>query len=201
MKYVITLIAALITLGGMAQVKGIYVEEVNNKGLVPGRTFKIYVEMESRKERLMMVGAIPPPSELYIRSTKPFFQSAYGGPLSANSNRMTLNEKPELRYDSWVTIGYLDNYQNQTAQAALNEAFENFESGGEIYSTDGAWYATPDNRQTKTDANNRVLIAQLTSEGVITGKIDVMGRTVHSVENQEWDNWQIQGLTFTCGGN
>ncbi len=196
MKKLLTFLLVIGSLTSMAQVKGVIVEEVNNDGVVPGRTFRIYVECTSDKDYVTSIFAFNE-HDMYWRSTKPFFQSAYGGPLSSNSIRATVKEKKELKYDSWFTIGFVDNYGN--AVNGFNLDFEGFENGEGIESTDGAWYATPDNPQTKAGTAKKVLIAQLTSEGIISGKFNVLGRTVTNADRTEWDNWEIHGLTFTAG--
>lgn len=177
-----------------AQVTEVVVEEVDNGGKVPGNTYRIYLQCTSKDDRVTGVFAFED-NDMYIRSTKPFFQSAYGGPLANNIIRATLREKPELRYDSWFTIGYEDNYQN--AVSGFNLDFEAFENGEGLATNDGAWYVTPDKVQTKPNQDLRVLVAQLTSEGIITGKFSVIGRTVTGSDT--WDNWQIKDLTFSAG--
>ena len=121
----------------------------------------------------------------------------------ANSvNRATLREKPELVYDSWITIGREVNYSNFVAPFNLD--FEEFENGGGIATDDGAWYVTSDKKQTKPDDTNvRVLIAQLTTEGILTGQVNAVGRTITGYDEQgrptTWDNWESHDLKFTAG--
>ena len=191
---------ALVSISAMGQVTGVHVEEVDNKGLVPGRTFKVYVQCKSRLDRVTGVFAFGG-NDMYFRSTKPFFQSAFGGPMANSVIRATLREKPELVYDSWLTIGYEDNYNNFVAPFNLD--LEEFENGGNLATDDGAWYTTPDKQQTKPNEELRVLVAQFTSEGVISGKFNVIGRTITGFDEtgipNTWDNWEINDLSFTAG--
>jgi len=196
MKNLFAILMFMSSLVSVAQIKGVTVEEIDNKGEVPGRTFRIYLECTSEWDYVTSIFAFKE-NDMYWRSTKPFFQSAYGGPLSSNIIRATLMEKKDLKYDSWFTIGYVDNYNN--AVSAFNLEFEDFENGKEVATNDGAWFATPDKPQTKAGPSKRILIAQLTSEGIITGKFSVLGRTVTNYEKSEWDNWEEHDLTFTAG--
>lgn len=204
MKKLLAIALMTFSMASFAQVKGVYVEEIDNNGIVPGRTYRIYLECTSAADRVVNIFAYEG-YDMYWRSTKPFFQSAYGGPLSTSIIRATLRDKPELRYDSWFTIGYVDNYSNAVSGFNLN--FDKFENGEELVSSDGAFYVTPDKPQCKPNDDLRVLIAQLTTEGIITAKFSVQGRTIKegTIDPEtgkgsvEWDNWQIHDLTFTAG--
>jgi hypothetical protein len=173
---------------GLAQIQGIKVEEVDNSGAVPGRTYRFYFVMENDSNQVNMVfGDEQHPLE--IKSTKPFFQSQYAGPLSTDSNRKLAKEKKDVRFDSWVTIGAADNYENGTTNFLLD--FSDFEETGEgLRTTNGAWFCTPGSAQTNP-IKGRVLFMQLTTQGVISGKVSVMGR------NNKGESWYVYDLAFT----
>jgi len=193
MKKFFALLLLFAGVGAYAQFDGILIEEVDNKGVVPGRTFRVYVKVKNPFDYLTAVYGFKE-NKLSIRSTKPFFQSAYGGPMANSIVRKTVNEKPELRFDSWVTIGYQDNYNN-AVNAFLIE-FEDFENGNALETTDGAWYVTPDQKQSKAGEGKKILIGQFTSEGTITGTINIQGRTVTAPDT--WETWEVKDISFTC---
>lgn len=157
-----------------AQCAGIHVEEVDNGGSVPGRTYRVYVVVQHDSDQVHMVyGEAKHP--LSIRSARPFYQSPDGGPFSLQINRKMAREDAAVRYDSWLTIGAEDNYDNGTTNFLLKT--EAFESGGSIETSDGAWFCVPGKPQTVAGADRRVLIGQFTSEGAVTGTFSVMGRS------------------------
>lgn len=184
----------------VAQFDSLLVEEVDNKGLVEGRTFRIYVVVKNEGDQVHAVFA-DSKNDLYIRSTAPFYQNEYGGAMASNVNKRLKREKPELAYDSWFTIGYIDNYRNQVKDWALD--FAAFENGEDLVLQDGAWFVTPDDDQAYAKADKKVLIAQLTTTGEITGSINIQGRTgeneVDAYGNLQWETWKVVDIKFTCG--
>lgn len=158
-----------------AQFKSIQVEQVDNAAAVPGRTYRFYVVLANDSDQVHMVyGDVAHPLE--IQSTKPFYQSPEGAAFSNQISRKRATENPQVRFDSWLTIGGLDNYDNETTNFLIKtDEFET--SGGPIRTSDGAWFCIPGKTQTYAGVDRRVLIAQLTTEGVITGKLSIMGRT------------------------
>ncbi|MFZ6052236.1 hypothetical protein [Halocola ammonii] len=184
-----------------AQFDSILIEEVDNKGLVEGRTFRIYVVVKNEGDQVHAIFA-DSNNDLFIKSTEPFYQNDYGGALASNVNKRLKREKPELNYDSWFTIGYSDNYRNQVKEWALD--FSSFESGGDFILKDGAWFVTPDDSQAYAKADKKILIAQLTTTGTITGSINIQGRTGENETDQygnlQWQTWKVVDIEFTCGG-
>lgn len=173
-----------------AQYKGVIVEEIDNGGEVVGKTYRIYIELMNDSDAVHMVyGENAHPLE--IKSSLPFFQSEFGGPLSSNINRKLAKEKPEARFDSFLTIGALDNYDNGINSLLDLKDFD--EKGGPVRTSDGAWYCLPGKSQTFAGKNRRVLIMQLTSPGKVTGKFSVMGRTAAGEVFHQHD------VTFSCG--
>ncbi|MCB0761580.1 MAG: hypothetical protein KDC12_08665, partial [Flavobacteriales bacterium] len=185
-----TLIAGLLSFGMSAQFVQLVVEEVNNNGAVPGRTYRIYAVVKNADDHIHAVfGEDGHP--LKVESTQPFFQSEYGGGMSKEVNRASLADHKELNYDSWVTIGAEDNYSN-----ALNVfimTLDEFEAGKTLQTSDGAWFVTPDNSQAFAGEDKKILLLQLTTEGVVNGVINLQGRTAAGEIFKEYD------LTFTCG--
>ena len=110
-----------------AQFLRLEVDEIDNEGKVPGKTFRVYAVFENEGDILDAVYG-EASALLSITSTKPFYQHPKGGALSTDIQRYDLSVNPELAYDSWVTIGSEDNYMN--ALSGFIMEFGEFETSG-----------------------------------------------------------------------
>ena len=165
-----------------AQFVRIDVDKIDNGGIVPGNTYRVYAVFEKPGDILDAVYGEESAS-LKITSTKPFYQHPKGGPLSTDIQRYDISVNPELAFDSWVTIGSEDNYMN--ALSGFIMEFGSFETeGGEIATDNGAWFVTPDKRQSMAPESKRILLMQLTTEGKVDGLINLHGRTKAIYENE-----------------
>ena len=76
----LTLLVFILASFGSAQgqFKSLVVEEVDNKGSVPGRTYRVYAQMEAEGD---VIDAVFGDGEDYleVNSTAPFFQHERGG--------------------------------------------------------------------------------------------------------------------------
>lgn len=188
-----------------AQFVKLEVDNIDNGGVVPGKTYRIYAVYETAGDIIDAVYA-KKDFPIKIHSTKPFFQHPRGGALSTDIQRFDLSVYPELAFDSWVTIALEDNYINKMNSVSID--FDNFELGGSIQSENGAWYAFPGAteggaRQTISGSSKRILIMQLTTEGVVTGLINIHGR--HKENFDEYGalipptiEIDAMSLTFEC---
>jgi hypothetical protein len=183
----------LAAMAAQAQFKKIVVEEVENEGKVPGKTYRIYAELTNTKDQVLVVfgDSLHP---LEINSTKPFFQSESGGALSKDIQRSQIESDHKLKFDSWVTIGSTDNYDNSVNLLNLN--FKEFESGTRtsIKTKDGAWFCIPTEKQTVCKEDKKILLMQLTTPGEVTGNISLMGKTATGV------TYTNHNIRFSCGG-
>ena len=172
----LTLLVFILASFGSArgQFKSLVVEEVDNKGAVPGRTYRVYAQMEAEGD---VIDAVFGDGEDYLEvsSTAPFFQHERGGNSANELQRSDVQSVDGLKFDSWVTIGYEDNYMN--ALTAFLMDFSEFEQGGRLYTNNGAWFVTPDMRQAAAGPGGKLLIMQLTTEGEVSGRINLHGRT------------------------
>lgn len=188
-----------------AQFVKLEVDNIDNGGIVPGKTYRIYAVYETAGDIIDAVFA-KKDFPISIHSTKPFYQHSRGGALSRDIQRADLSIYPELAFDSWVTIALEDNYINKMLSTSMH--LDTFELGGSIQSDNGAWYAFPGAseggaRQTISGASKRILLMQLTTEGVVKGLINIHGR--HK-ENFDKDGALIppiieidaKALTFDC---
>jgi len=129
---------------------------------------------------------------LFIRADQPFWQHSAGGALSNQVSRKVLDANPELRFDSWLTIGATDNNENQTMIFLID--LIPFESeGAEISTTDGAWFCLPGQPQALAGKELRVLIGQFTTAGSISGQFSLMGRKASGEVFYEYD------ISFSSG--
>jgi hypothetical protein len=190
MFFVLLMLAAM---AAQAQFKRIVVEELENEGKVPGKTYRIYAELTNIKDQVLVVfgDSLHP---LEINSTRPFFQSEYGGALSKDIQRAQVEKDIKLKFDSWVTIGSDDNYNNSLNLLNLN--FNEFESGARtsIKTKDGAWFCIPTEKQTVCKEDKKILLMQLTTPGEVTGNISLMGKTSEGV------TYTNHNIRFSCGG-
>ena len=112
-----------------------------------------------------MVSALPSGS---------FWQHPFGANDSAGINPALIGSFPSLAFDSFVTIGLLDSTDNALSTQGID--FGAFATGGDIFSTNGAWYVTPVDAQgesvtiTGSDCSetSAVLVARLTVLGLDT---------------------------------
>jgi len=66
-----------------------------------------------------------------------------------------------------------------------------FEGGADIATSNGSWFATPDDAQV-FEIDGRVLIGQFTTTGDVSGIINIQGK------NADLTNWQYRGVEFSC---
>jgi hypothetical protein len=145
-----------------AQFKSLIVEEVDNKGSVPGRTYRVYAQMEAQGD---VIDAVFGDGQDYleITSTAPFYQHEMGGNSANELQRADVFTIDGLKYVNALTAFLMD--------------FTEFEQGGKLYTNNGAWFVTPDMRQAAAGPDGKLLLMQLTTEGEVRGVINLHGRT------------------------
>jgi hypothetical protein len=185
-------IAAVSFHQAIAQFKSFHIEPIQNGGNVPGRTWRIYAEMTNVGDQLFVVFG-DTLHTIEIGSTKPFYQAPNGSALAKDINRKQAADIPSLRYDSWITIGAEDNYDNNTSILNLN--LDDFEKNGGVINSgkEGAWFCIPTQKQAYCGDDKRILLMQLTSEGRISGKLSLMGKSKDGVSYTKYDE------KFECG--
>jgi hypothetical protein len=185
-------LSMLLSVGASAQFKGFTTEQVENEGKVPGKTWRVYAEMTNAGDQLFVVFG-DSAHKIEIKSSKPFYQSKTGGALSKDSNRKEATDDAKLKFDSWITIGAEDNYNNN--MNTLNLDLSLFESRGAAIESgkEGAWFCIPTEKQAYSGEDKRILLMQLTTEGHITGKLSLMGKTKDGTSYTKYDE------KFECG--
>jgi hypothetical protein len=111
---------------------------------------------------------------LNMQTTTSFYQHPAGGWSPSFLNDFVLSNFPTAAYDSYVTIN-LDGPANTgevNPTGLAGNWISTFEAG-ESFSIDdnigSGWYATPDGSNTLVDSYNRMLFAQLTTDGIVSG--------------------------------
>ena len=122
----------------------------------------VYLTFDNAADHLNAVDGKPMPANLVLSTSDPsgFFQSANGNEnTTANRNAAQESIWPSMAADSWVTIGLTD--QTGNAMLDIGIDFTDFNSGGLLLISNGAWFVTPDESQ-GTATGGRVLIGRLT---------------------------------------
>jgi hypothetical protein len=197
----ILILTLFLPLMAWTQFDRIDAEEVDNGGAVSGKTFRIYAVMQNEGDVIDAVfGEEGKP--LTISSTAPFYQHPKGSGLASEVQRFDIQNDAALAYDSWVTIGLEDNYMNSLTGFLID--LTEFEAGNALTTSNGAWFVTPDKRQALAPEDKRILLGQFTTSGVVTGVLNIHGRTkaVLDVEGNVESGAQLiqaENIRFTCG--
>ena len=97
-------LSLFLSFNASSQVKNLSIEQVDNEGKVPGKTYRLYAVMTHEDDRVLVIfGDTLNP--LIIKSSKPFYQSPNGGGMAKDSNRKMVQLNDSLRFDSWITVG------------------------------------------------------------------------------------------------
>lgn len=188
MKNLITLIfAGLFVSTGFANNAQLVVEKVDNGGAVPGNTYKIYVQILDAGNSLHAVFG-DDQNSMGIQCDASFYQNPYGGQTSVDVNAQMSGLAPEVAFDSWVTIGAENSDNNNLWDVGID--FDTFNGGGELAIEDGAWFLVPTDAFCHPTSGSLILIAQLTTEGVASGSVNVQGWTADK------QAWQEREMTF-----
>ena len=168
-----------------AEFQGFSIDEIDS-GYGIGTTYRVYVNLEEGDQLDAVFGDVN--DILHIESDSGFHQNqfgTYGAPASA-----LFDFFPSLRYDSFVTIGVLDDSAGD-AMMDIGIVWDDFEdNGGAIWIDNGTWMATPDDAQVM-EVNGRVLIGQFTMTGSFTiGDVSLQGK------NADLSNWQVRSVSF-----
>jgi hypothetical protein len=164
------------------------VEAVDNGGLVPGNTYRVYAVLPDAQHSLHAVFA-DDQSDLLVETTGSFFQHPYGNYSTLDINPNIVQADPSLAFDSWVTIGAENNQNNNLWTVGVDYA--SFMDGGTLTITDGAWFLIPTDVRAMPDAGNMILLMQITTDGIASGSMNFQGW------GPEGEVWQARGVTFS----
>jgi hypothetical protein len=162
---------------------GLAVEEHAVNGIAGMTTYRLYVTTPGATDFVSAVaGDELNPS--YLRTSTSFYQDENGGLTAGAINPLLFDFFPSSAYDSWLTIGIDqapaagdNNVQDVTLAAAAGDTWANdFEAGGNLELNSffgGSWFTTNLVSNGVAGDDNRVLIAQLTTSGTLTGQLYV----------------------------
>ncbi|MFT5981167.1 MAG: hypothetical protein ACI898_001946, partial [Flavobacteriales bacterium] len=164
---------------------GLTWEEVIDNGVAGFTTYRVYANFTNPFDQLVAVyGQDVAP--LSITSSGSFYQDPNGGAFSSSILPALFATFPDLEYDSWVTIGTEsspNNLQN------LNVPTATFEAGGSLIMNDfsgGAWFVFPEDEPAAfPDGSGRVLIAQLSTDGIVDLTLNLQYRAQDGTNPQE----------------
>ncbi len=162
---------------------GLEIDEVEN-GMAGLTTYRVYAAIDAGGEVDAVYG--DDVSALSIQSTHGHYQHDYGH--HGTPNAALWFPFPSLEFDSFVTIGLL--HDEDDAMMHIGIDWDDFEdNGGDIWTDNGTWFATPDEAQVQ-EVDGRVLIAQFTTEGDVSGCLSLQGK------EEDLTNWNAVGVTF-----
>jgi hypothetical protein len=148
----------------------------HSEGTIKGMsTYRLFLKLDSSHTRVMVVyGNSKYP--LVIKSSKPFWNSAFGKAIGYGINPLYAQADPELIYDSWVTIqsdGTCTACPSvMNVEAPNNKWLQPFEDGEDIIiqsEIGGAWFVI--DKYSITD--NKILLGQFTTSGSLEVLLNV----------------------------
>jgi hypothetical protein len=165
------------------------------------RTFRVYANFDNLQDQLTAVFA-QSGNPIDISASSGFYQNALGGTFASDINPAGLLVDPDLAYDSWMTIGGEDNSLSLSS-VGVESASETFESGGDFQidnALGASWFVLPDTEPAAfPDEEGRVLIAQLTTSGLVTFQVSLQYRSQNGENPQELDELLVfPDLIFGC---
>ena len=184
--------------GGDDFVVGLDYELVASDPLGTGQhTYRLYVEFTTNDVEVTAVyGTDTTPWELSSTASDGFYNDPLGSDFGGAINPMFFPMVPSLEYDSWFTIGAQPGDAdgiNSAFDAALTSLVD-FNSGGDfIVDTfvGGSIFIVPGANTQGVPVNNRVLLGQFTTSGVVSALVNVQYR------NSAQESLYAEGLTLT----
>ena len=183
---------------------------VHEAGELAGMTtYRMYVTTPTSTD---VISAIFGDSDttLVIASTTDFYQNSLGSSLGSNISPLLFPTFPELAFDSWLTIG-LDAPAQVGEQApsvienAENPWLTNFEAGQDIVIDDavgGAVYVVNDGAPNIVSGlDQRILIGQFTTDGVMSGVVNLQMFTEGDQTNAQKPLIPFDGIGWVQGSS
>ena len=176
---------------------GIEVEEYATSEY--GTTYRVYATFDAPTNELIAVyGTVSEAQNapLSVLSTTGFYNTGLGSNFGEFINPAFFSAFPEVEYDSWFTIGTENtNGDGGVGSVGLEPYLEEFNSGNG-FTVDtflgASWFVVPGSN---TDAiagdDNKVLVAQLTTDGVATLVMNFQ------YDDLEGNSYNTDGLTVT----
>ena len=157
---------------------GLTAELVNEGGAGAGlNTWRVYATFSNPGVDVLSVyGTDTNPID--ISSSTGWYQDPLGSSVGDGINPLLFTDFPTLEFDSWITIGAQSSNDGDVTVVGLD--LNSFEAGGDLTSDEtagGSWIAIPGEVVgTSPDAQGRVLIAQLTTDGTVVFDCNIQYR-------------------------
>ena len=137
-------------------------------------TYRVYLDLAAASD---VVTSFSGSEEfaLELNTTTSFYQHALGGATPSDVNGAMIDMVPELAFDSYVTVGLTQApAMGEEAADLMPGSWEDaFEAGSSISVNDGlggGWYTLPFADNGTAGVSGRILVAQLTTDGDISGQ-------------------------------
>ena len=169
---------------------GLVLEEIPNSGFTNGeKTYRLYAELSSGSVFMMFGDETRPHS---IVTTTTFFNQDLFGLQSNLQSQVVIGAFgfiPALQYDTWAALG--NSYTSAPSTAGdvgfgSNLSGSSWTFGGSVNS-DASIFRVGTDPLCIPDANGRVLLGQFTTNGVLSGFINLAGQNTNLtpwIENQ-----------------
>jgi hypothetical protein len=153
-------------------------------------TYRVYAQFDDTEMDLVkLFGNASKP--WLISSTAPIYQHPLGVDFGGTLNPGFYAFQPALAFDSWITIGAQPGDFNALSQSGMYQYFPAWNAGGSLNvngNPGGNISVSPsETTQGQPDAQGRVLVAQLTTAGVMTLRYNVEYTPTAGVTQQYWD--------------
>ena len=189
--------------------------EEHSTDIVEGVTsYRMYAELVNSDDFMSSVFGNAN-SPLNISSTSSFYNDEFGASVASGINPAFIAFFPTIGADSWVTIGIeSQNVGDEVAITTVESssqpwiatmAFGSDIDGDDIVIDDvtgGAWFVLNNTANGIPDENNRVLLAQLSTDGSLSGTVNlqIFEHGVGSATIYQTFNFDGVG-TFSAGGS
>jgi len=181
---------------------GVEVEEYATNGIPGYTTYRVYITTPYATDQ---ISAVTGQSEnpLYIETTGDFYQHPSGGPFPNAIFPVLFDFYPELEYDSWFTIGTESVPNTAVGEGNVQGLPEiepwsvNFEMGNGFAIDDiigSGWFVNPEVTNGIAGEDQKVLLAQLTTNGDLSGQLYVQ-------VFPQGDNLNQERVTIAFGGS
>ena len=143
---------------------------------------------------------------LTMASDSGWYQHPFGSHLAQNNDPAFFETFPNLAYDSWVTIGVDgptvggENLVNTVGASGASGWVAQFESGNAVVMDDavgGSWFILNGGTNGVAGDDLRVLVAQLTTAGTLSGQLNVQVFEGGDNDNASLHTFTFEGTSWT----
>ena len=157
--------------------------DAGNGGPASARCWRIYVCMDDPDWELQAFWG-DNFNPWHLGTSTEFYQSSFGASIAGNINPGFFGIIPGFEFDSWFTIGNEFSPSNTIFIGGLTDPMSDFEAGSGFLVDDGlgssisgVWL--PPNSEGRPDADNKILIAQFTTDGTFWGTMNFQFRRLN----------------------